>query len=85
MKLLSTLGLLLFVLLSVAQKTEKEQAPLQYKLKSCVSTFKKVKLGEPCTEQVLKNFLLQHIRNLSNYYAQLNLNYITESPGGIHY
>lgn len=71
--------------LSIAQKTDENFVPQQYKTSTCRSSFPKTKLDGENNVVNVEKFLRKNITNLNDEQIGLKLNYVNESPGGFHY
>lgn len=85
MRSIVSLALLFLTISAIAQKTYEHYMPAQYTNETCRASFNKVYIGDTRDEKTIKEYLVKHIRHLSQPGVSLRLNYFNESPGGLHY
>ncbi|HLP19260.1 MAG TPA: hypothetical protein VK174_03130, partial [Chitinophagales bacterium] len=68
-----------------AQKTNEDYSPAPYKTTTCRSSFEKVKLAGDVKSETIAAYLKGNLPNLKDNRTGLKLNYVKQSPGGIHY
>jgi hypothetical protein len=76
--------LLTFSVTLFAQKTGEQNPVNDYYKAKCKSSFEKILLKENNSETV-SNYLRSTLKNLQDKRCALKLNYVNESPGGVHY
>jgi Zn-dependent metalloprotease len=83
---ISTLLLIILTNFQIpAQKSREANAESAYKNSTCSVYYPKLKLSLPINEKTLADYLIRNYKNLKADDAGLRLNYMNESPGGIHF
>ncbi len=68
-----------------AQKMSSSPVGIQYSTKACSASFTKIKIeGDNNAASILK-ILISQTKNLQNEHVSVKLNYVNESPDGLHY